>query len=223
MLTEEKNRRQNILEEKIRQLSKEMLDEEGIRSISFNLADIYGGGFRHGYSGFFPLIVEISKNDQCSLDFLSNNLEGIRTYIEKDLVSGKKEFESIYVQAEKLCDHLNMEIGRWSYFSRNEQRIEDVDAQVEDLCRKESEATQRLEEASEQAASIQTELIAILSVFAAIVVTFSGSFTFLGSVMTSVNNAAYYEAVVLVAIICGMVVFNTIFLVMYLVYCTVHI
>ena len=35
--------------------------------------------------------------------------------------------------------------------------------------------------------------------------------------MTSINNAKHYEVVVLVAIICGMVIFNTIFLLMYLV------
>ena len=29
-------------------------------------------------------------------------------------------------QLNKLCDHLNLEIGRWNYYSQNEQKIEDV-------------------------------------------------------------------------------------------------
>ncbi len=281
MLAEEKERRQGELKKNIYELSKEMLDEEGIRGVSLKLRDIYEGDFQHSYSGFFPLIVEISKDtNQYNLEYLSNNIESIRSYIEKDYVSGEKEFKSIYKQANKLCEHLSVEIGRWNYYSSNEQKIEDVKSQIGSLNANMSEVTQKVEgvksqmdslnanvseatqkvegvksqmdslnanvseatqkmenikfeteslnvdmskatknlkKASKKADSIQTELIAVLSVFAAIVVTFSGGFTFLGSVMSSINDVIYYEAVALEAIICGIVIFNTIFLLMYMV------
>lgn len=218
MLAKETNRRQDELEKLIHDLSKKMFDESKIREFFLQMLDLYKGDFRHSYSGFFPLILEISKSEQQeNLDYLSNNLESIRGYIEKDLITGQKEFEDIYNQLNKLCDHLNLEIGRWSYYSQNEQKIEDLNSITTSLKDDMSDATKELEHASKQAASIQTELIAVLSIFAAIVVTFSGGFTFLGSVMSSVNEAEYYEAVAVIAIICGMVIFNTIFLLMYLV------
>lgn len=218
MLAKERDRRQKELEKLIHNLSKRMYDETDIRKLSLQMLEIYKGDFRHSYSGFFPLILKISKGEQQeNLDYLSNNLESLRAYIEDDFISGKKEFEDIYTQLNKLCDHLNVEIGRWSYYSQNEQKIEDINSMTTTLHDKMSKATQELQKASKQAASIQTELIAVLSIFAAIVVTFSGGFTFLGSVMSSVNGAEYYEAVAVTAIICGMVIFNTIFLLMYLV------
>ena len=80
-----------------------------------------------------------------------------------------------------------------------------------------TEAASELNKASKTASTMQTELIAVLSIFAAIVITFSGGLSYLGSAMTSINQAEHYEAVMMVAIICGMVIFNTIFLMMYLV------
>lgn len=224
MLAKEKNRRQKELEDNIFQLSEELLDDAGIRNISLKLLEIYRGKFHHSYSSFFPLIVKISKDTNHNLDFLSNNITNILSYIEDDYIRGEKEFVDIYGPMHKLYDNINTEIGRWSYYSQNEQKIEDIKSQAEEI-RSQTEnikfqtekATKQLKKASKQAASIQTELIAVLSIFAAIVVTFSGGFTFLGSVMTSVNEAECYEAVVLEAIVCGMVIFNTIFLLMYLV------
>lgn len=218
MLAEERVRRQDDLENRIRELAKELLDDSGIRRTALKFLEIYKGDFRHSYSGFFPLILEISRSeDLYNLDYLSNNLESIRQYLEHDFVSGEKEFNGLYDQLNKLCDHLNLEIGRWSYYAQNEHKIEDMESKILVLNGDMGKATVELEAASRRAASIQTELIAVLSIFAAIVVAFSGGFTFLGSVMTSINEAEYYEAVILVAIICGLVIFNTIFLMMYLV------
>ncbi len=225
MLAKEKTRRQSELEEYIRELSKKLSDEKEIRAMLLKLLETYKGDFRHSYSSFFPLILDISKNDnECNLDYLSNNLDSICSYVEEDFVSGKKEFEPLREQLNKLCDHLNLEIGRWNYYSQNEQKIEDIalksvslNDEMKNTQKELREAQEELKKASKQAASIQTELIAVLSIFAAIVVTFSGGFTFLGSVMSSINEAEYYEAVILTAIVCGMVMFNTIFILMYLV------
>ncbi len=218
MLAKEKKRRQEELENHIRALSKKMFEESDIRDISLQLMETYKGDFRHSYSGFFPLIQKISGSDQQeSLDYLGDNLEGIRNYIERDFISGKKEFEDIYDQLNKLCDHLTLEIGRWNYYSQYEQKLDDINTRTTSLNENMDGATRELRKASKQAASIQTELIAVLSIFAAIVVTFSGGFTFLGGVMTSIGNVKDYEVAILTAIICGMVIFNTIFLLMYLV------
>lgn len=218
MLIEEQRRRQDLLKARILELAKESLDESEIRKEVLRLLDIYSGGFRHSYADFFPIISEISQNEQIyALDFLTNNLSCICKCIEDDFESGKNEFTEIHSQINKLCDHLNLEIGRWNYYSKNEKKIEDLELRSVDLNEKMKVAERKLTKASKKASSIQTELIAVLSIFAAIVTTFSGSFTFLGSVMTSINGAEHYEAVVMAAIVCGMVIFNTLFLMMYMV------
>lgn len=219
MLAQEKARRQNELENCIYDLSEKLLEDDcAKREIALKLLELYKNGFRHSYSGFFPIILTISQNDNTyDLDCLSENLESLRAYVEKDYVTGSKEFGILYRRLEKLCDHLNLEIGRLNYYAQNEHKIEDMETKTTTLNEDLRTARVDLEAASKRAASIQTELIAVLSIFAAIVVAFSGGFTFLGSVMTSINEASHYEVVVLVAIICGMVMFNTIFLMMYLV------
>ena len=83
MLIEEQRRRQDLLKARILELAKESLDESEIRKEVLRLLDIYSGGFRHSYADFFPIISEISQNEQIySLDFLTNNLScpGVPAY-----------------------------------------------------------------------------------------------------------------------------------------------
>lgn len=107
-------------------------------------------------------------------------MESIRQYIEKDHIQGSDEFKDIQAQIYKLCDHLNLEIGRWNYYSQYEQKIDDLTSKTVSTTKDLKSAEERLKSASSQASSIQTELIAVLSVFAAIVITFSGGFSILG-------------------------------------------
>ncbi len=188
------------------------------KNMALKLKALYSDGFRHNYSDFFPVLLEISKDDnKHDRDCLSENLEALRAFVEADYVSGGKTYTNLYMHLEKLCDHINLEIGRLTYYSKNESIIEDIASKTDNLNTNLKNATASLKNASKQAASMQTEVIAILSIFAGIVFTFSGGLTFFGSVMTSIENAKHYEMVVLAAIICGMVIFNTIFLLMYLV------
>lgn len=219
MLAVEKAKRQKELEDIIFKLSERLLeDETDIKKVTIDLVKLYQNNFRHNYSGVFPIIVKIAKDDTpYNIDYLSNNLETLRSFVESDHVSGKNEFTSLYYNLEKLCDHLNLEIGRWSYYSQNEHKIEDIEVKNRTLNEEMQSTVTKLDEANKKADSMQTDIIAVLSIFSGIVISFSGGFTLLGSVMTAVNEAVHYEAVVLVAIISGMVIFNTIFLLMYLV------
>ena len=218
MLAEEQRRRQSALEKEIFQLSVVLLQDEDTRHTTLRLLEIYKGDFRHSYSDFFPIILEISKDDNdYNLEFLSENMESIRQYIEKDHIQGSDEFKDIQAQIYKLCDHLNLEIGRWNYYSQYEQKIDDLTSKTVSTTKDLKSAEERLKSASSQASSIQTELIAVLSVFAAIVITFSGGFSIFGNIMASIGDAKHYEMVVLTAIFCSLALFNTIFLLMYLV------
>lgn len=226
MFPDETRHRQERLNKEILLLASNMLDKEKeALGVISKLQLIYRDGFRHSYSDFFPIIDDIFREENnCNVEYLSNNLETIRNILEMDFSDGTKKYDDIYDQFTKLCDHLNLQISEMSVFQRNEHKINDakielesVQAELENARDELRSAQTELEKANKTAGSLQTELITVLSIFAAIVMTLSGGFSFLGSVMTSIASADYIEEVVLVAMICGMVIFNTIFLMMYLV------
>ncbi len=182
MLAKEKARRQHELTENIYHLSKALLEpDEEKEEVASKLRLLYQGGFRHNYSDFFPIILEIARQDNdYSIDYLSENLESLRVFVENDYVSNNKRYTSLYPILEKLCDHLNLEISRWSYYSQNEHRIEDISSKTDSMTKSLASAQESLEAASKQASSMQTEVISVLSIFAGIAFVFSGGMSFLG-------------------------------------------
>ena len=63
---------------------------------------------------------------------------------------------------------------------------------------------------------VQTELIAVLSIFSAIVVTFSGSMSFIGGALQGMEKAPFAKSIFFISL-CGFVLFNLVYLMMYLV------
>lgn len=97
MLIEESERRQNVLEQYLREMASSSMDDEKVLDMAVKLRDLYLGGFRHNYSGFFPIIVDIAQPDnEMDLEFLSNNIENVRHLVEKDHVEGGKEFKWLF-------------------------------------------------------------------------------------------------------------------------------
>lgn len=241
MFPNETRKRQEMLSGHIYALSEKILDGEKNEHLAIiqKMQMIYKDGFRHSYSDFFPVISKIfEKNTTYAVEYLMTNLEAIREILELDYSNGTNQFCDIYSQFTKLCDHLNLQISEMTYFLCTDDKLSSVSENMQEANKNLMSAHEDLEkalgelnpvreqllkaqdnllEANQRAKSLQTELIAVLSIFAAIVLTFSGGFTLLGSVMSSIGSARYYEMVVLVAVICGMVMFNTIFLMMYLV------
>ena len=194
-----------------------MKEDDELRELAIKLKGLYTDGFRHVYSEFFAMIVEIAKDDNAySLDFLSNNITNVRALVEQDYVDGEKEFRGLYRPLTKLSDHINLEIARYSYSSIHEQRVLDLEKRNKNLQTELADATEKLGEAQKSMSSVQTELIAVLSIFAAIVLTFSGSMSLLGNALTGMENAPFFKSVFFV-LLCGFIITNVIFLMMYLV------
>lgn len=224
MLIDESRCRQSELINILKEMALTCMDDVAIRNIVIKFKALYTDGFRHNYSEFFSLIVEFSKDDNSySLDYLSNNLQAARDLVELDFVAGEKEFKGLYKPLLKLSDHLNLEIGRYSYYSISEQQVKDLEKRNQALQLELRETTEKLDRATcqlgaaeKKVSSVQTELISVLSIFAAIVLTFSGSMSMLGNALTGMQNTRVFKAVFFV-LLCGFILCNTIFLMMYLV------
>ena len=254
--------RQKELNNVIRSLSKaDVVDESNfgkypIITDVFKILteNIYTNNFRHDYSEFFPLIVEISKDNK--LDALLSNLQAFRQYIEENQTT--QESSHVYDSMMKMCVHVNLEIVRMQYYLQNESKIKQsqqdlkmVKSQAENLDKQQNlakkqaniliekqnsikeqaeklEAQQRIieiqtmeldnqcKEVSKSVKNAQNEMMAVLSIFSAVVIAFFGGINFITSAITSLDNAPLYKSV-FITLIAGFVIFNSIIILMYLI------
>jgi len=216
MLADETRKRQDRLNNLIQNMAEQMYVEnssEADTALSL-LQDIYTNNFKHNYSEFFPLILDISKENE--LDYLSNNLELLRISIENDYTSGINKYRGLFDPLRKLCDHLNLEIARYNYYSKNENAIHTAEQEVKRLEIQTKNALRELKAASNKTKSLQSEMIAVLSIFAAVIISFFGGANYISSAIASLQAVHVYKSVT-TALIVGIVLFNTIFLLMYIV------
>lgn len=218
MLPEENRGRQERLNQIILELSETVLEENAYTQYLNRLNMLYQDNFKHQYSDFFPIILKIlEEGNSYNIEYLSNNLDALGTYLDEHTSTGNESFKSMYVPFSKLCDHLDLQIRQTNYYQsmllQSNESNEHLKTALTDL----QDANKRIDVATNRANTMQTELISILSIFSAIVITLSGGFSFLGSSVTAINTAKYYESVIIIALICGIVLFNTIFLMMYFV------
>ena len=98
MLAKGEGETQHELTENIYHLSKALLEtDEEKEEVASKLRLLYQGGFRHNYSDFFPIILEIARQDNdYSIDYLSENLESLRVFVENDYVSNNKRYTGLY-------------------------------------------------------------------------------------------------------------------------------
>lgn len=282
MTTEETDRTQTALKQLLKEMSLICFaeDDSRIPAIVSRLHKMYVTEFRHRYSEFFPMLVEIDEEaPEFGLEFLSNNIIAVRKYVDSNCTSGDGTYKSLYKPLMKLSDHLNLEIARYNHFvGQNErimeqnklltvqnEQITELKKQNQDLQKQLANATAKLDQANtrfsqtevkltdaetkladaetkltdaetklqaietniktanenigdteKKISSIHIDIIAVLSIFASIVLAFSGSMTVLGSALTGMQEVHAFKATFFV-LLCGFVLGNIIFLLMYLV------
>lgn len=250
---EESTKRQDELEQLLIEMSQtpEPLEEGDpqISAFASRLRDLYVKDFRHRYSSFFGILVDIDGEElDGNLEYLSNNIIKVREYVDRNCTTEDKAYMSLYKPLMKLSDHLNLEIARYNHFVGQNKEIEalkqqnhELQKQLRDTTDELVAATTKLDEANtrftgaetklnnaetklmrshrkvkKSLSSIHIDIIAVLSIFASIVLTFSGSMTVLGSALTGMQEVHAFKATFFV-LLCGFVLGNVIFLMMHLV------
>lgn len=182
-----------------------------------SLLEIYSDGYRQMYSDIFPIIVDIrSRKQKGGLDFLTDNLESVRAHI-KDIIQSSidtreeadselNSYTELYGKVLKLSDHVNLEVQR---LDDSEGIRADTRKTVEILQDRISKTQNDLKKARGKVRKMQTEVIMILGIFAAIVMAMSGGLTLMGSSMEGMSTTGVYK-IAFVIILCGFVIFNTI-------------
>lgn len=205
---------QNKLNDIIYMISKELLDKDGVRKTVLNLKDIYVDGFRHLYSEFFPIVAKIFREDEYTIEYLLTNLEQIRDYAEKDFIKDDRIIEIYQLNCiRKLFDHIHLEAVRLNY-AINTPDLNDAKSKLIEAEIKIDEADKKLNEATKKLNNSHGQIVAVLSIFAAIVLTFAGGIGLIGSAITAIVNAPVLK-LILVILAAGLVLIDAITALLY--------
>lgn len=223
MRSEDIRRHQNELNALVRELSNATIGEEDCEVYLNRFAQIYRDGFHHQYSAFHPVLQQImasSAADYEVSEFLTANLNMISKYIAdreySDVSADNRIHQPINASIYKLCDHINLELTRINEQRNQESRLQELYVKIGDAQTKLERAKTDAEKARKKVNRAQTDILAILSVFAAVILAFMGGMTFLSGAMSSISETRVYKFVI-ACCICGFIIFNTIFLLLYIV------
>lgn len=174
--------------------------------------------FQHYSSDIFVVLKNLQSDSvEGSIDVLGQNLDLIRQgYQQKNIASDGKS-KDIQAHIRKLYDDVNLlsslvltdEAENWRYSQENrlkqqEQRLKQLDESI-------NKSQSKLERVEKKIKSSQKEYIAILGIFAAIILAFTGGITFSTSVLENMHKSSIYR-VVLVILLIGFTLVNILYL-----------
>ncbi|MBI9096043.1 MAG: hypothetical protein JEY71_14335 [Sphaerochaeta sp.] len=215
-MTENQDSSQKALNDVLIELSKSLHDEKDILADVDKFKEIYTEGFRHFYSPFFALITRIvDEKGSTGLETLLENLQLIQQQISVNSDTDKS-FTKTSEAIDKVYDHLNLEVSRWNLYAASQSELGSIKSQITKTEQALQDAVQNLEKAEKKAASLQTEIITVLSIFSAIVIATVGSFSYISSALAGMQNTHIFKSSIIV-LISGILIFNTIALLMYLI------
>lgn len=206
-------------------------DEKELANYCQAFQRIYSDGYRQRYSVILDMLTDIddisSENqdetpdeDEDCLELLSANLALLREYSRTHTkIYGEYTFYGIA----KLSDHVDIEIHRYrdkqSMYHDLSETDDNVYALIDrttDLERMLSESRGELQDAHRAAEKLQMQMVAILGIFAAIVMAFSGGMDILSGAI-SVSGDSDIFRVAFVVLLCGIVLFNILAFLMYMI------
>lgn len=165
--------------------------------------------YRLPYSSVYKIISLIDNNDieNCSNDDLSINIERL-IYLYKPIR------HNVQKSIKKLADHINLDVARLNYTKTlirfgddfTKAKTKSLDEKLKDLSNKQTMLQNKQKRTESDYKNIQNQYIAILGIFASVILAFVGGMTFSTSVLNNIGNASIYKLIA-VAIIIGWVFF----------------
>lgn len=193
-----------------------MLQDKGKRAEMYRrLENLYynkdsSKKFRHYYSDIFQVLDEIKQHpEKGNRSILGQNLDVLRQGYQAKNINDNGDLIDISDSIRKLYDHVNLEIARMDYSDAGdwrisqEEKLQKVRARISELNDNVAQSTEKMDNASK-------EYIAILGIFASIIVTFIGGITFSTSILGAINLASVYR-VSLLAVLMGLVLINVLY------------
>lgn len=173
--------------------------------------------FRHFYSDIFSVLTTIQQRDRPgSIDILGLNLGEIRSGYQVRNEDAQGNPIDIRDELKKLYDHVSLDIARITCSDAADRRIGQMEgiAQVKNqmiqLQAKIESANEEMESQRKVVQDAQREYIAILGIFASIVLAFTAGIAFSTSVLENMHHVTIYRAVMIILLI-GLVLINILY------------
>ncbi len=177
--------------------------------------------FRHFYSDIFSVLTQIQLNPKLGdMEILGQNLDIIRKGYQPQNQAEDGRTIDISDSINKLYDHVNLELARIRYSDSGDRKISEEEAikevrtQMNALQSEMGEMQSKMEETEKKISDQQREYIAILGIFAAVVLAFTGGMVYSTSVLENISNVSIYR-IVLVSLVIGFVLLNILFALFY--------
>lgn len=176
--------------------------------------------FRHSYFKISALLQELKKTSSKadSIDVLKENL----SILENEIIINKK-YEALIKCFDKLCDHCNLEISRFSYFDRVFWRNDSAKNELEKISLDYKQSKEEFEKAEKDFEEVRAymsnakaEYVTILSILAAIMLAGMGGFTVLGNIAANVRDVSTYRFFIVTSFL-GLILFNVVFMLIYMI------
>lgn len=184
--------------------------------------------FRHFYSDIFNVLTLI-KNDseRGNINILGANLYLIRKgYKSLNFDENGKKID-ITDSIRKLYDHVSLDIARISYSDAGErdileeEKLANIRVQITQVAKGVAESKKTQDSLEKELNKQQREYIAILGIFAAVVLGAIGGIVFSTSVLENINTVTPYRIIIL-SLVIGIVIINIIFGLFYYIDCLVN-
>ena len=158
--------------------------------------------YRHSYDWLTTFILNELMPIEDSLGCLINNLNALCSRLEH---KARNELDyTLWKKLHKLKDHICVEHNRnIMFYKACNDKLEEAKALLAEAKKTAAEA----KDTSLSATDMKKEIVAILGVFAAIVLTFAGGLSFTASAFESINAGSIYR-VSLITTIAGFTLFN---------------
>lgn len=168
--------------------------------------------FRHFYSDIFEVLSLVKRDTELgTIDVLGQNMRLLYGQYQPSSQS-----TNISKELKKLYDHVSLDIARMSYADAGDYRIsgkktvQELQSRVEELTAEVNKAHEMQEQMKKELNSQQREYVAILGIFAAVVITFIGGLAFSTSVLNNIDKAST-EKLMMIALTIGLVLVHVIF------------
>lgn len=141
------------------------------------------------------------------------------------------DYKALYRFLLNLYDHIQLEFIRWSDILHRNEGLEKAYQSItmkfaenegrqklllEDIGEKTKQFHEKSQSLDKQIQGIYMQIVSILGIFAAILLAFIGGMSFTASTFANISSASFYQ-VAIGGIICGVVVFNTIAVLLFMV------
>lgn len=218
-----KSEQLNILLVTLAQSENLLSDKNARKDIYKELEDIYYSpdedGFRHYYSDIFAQLFEIRSDESSSngsTNILLDNLRFLNEHYKAINTDKNGKIIDVGKSINKLYDHVNLELARMAYSEIGDYQLSEQGMTLNDLSEKVSNLQKDADDIHRSLDKAQADYIAILGIFASVVLAFVGGMAFSTSVLENIKGVSIYRLLI-VALVIGIVFVTVIFFMFYFV------